>query len=512
MWTCKELREKGRAAFKANYRQCVLVCLIVLVLCTGFSTTPVGTGAGTLTVDGLRNLSPTQAVDEVARSVFGDNLAFWNAFSQVNKSTQGLLATLFNSAGAAGSMLFGALNAVNQFIFRGTVSAAAVLVLGAALLLFYWLFVNNIIRVGEARFYMENRSYPSSSLRRLFMVYRVRHTRHVALVMFLRALFNGLWFLTVAGGFIKRYSYRMVPFILAENPEASWRDTITESRRMMNGNKWRAFVLDLSFLGWRALGLATFGVLGVLYVTPYIAATNAELYMTLRETALAERPGSAAIFRDALLTPDGSVPCKRYPEEDCYIPEHKNRQWLAADYHRTYTLTDLVLLFFTFCFIGYVYEVLYFFIGSGILQNRGTLYGPWLPIYGVGGIAMLVVLKRLVNRPVALFFSSMALCGVIEYTTAWFLETFLHTKWWDYTGFFLNLQGRICLEGLLAFAAMGMIGIYVLAPSLAHLYDKIPKKARHGLCVGLSVAFLTDLTVSVFHPNMNAAVPMQTEK
>ena len=101
--------------------------------------------------------------------------------------------------------------------------------------------------------------------------------------MFLQNLFLGLWtLLFIIPGIVKAYSYRMVPYILADNPEMSSTDIITKSREMMNGHKWDAFVLDLSFLGWLILTALTGGILGIFYVYPYIFETNAELYLALK--------------------------------------------------------------------------------------------------------------------------------------------------------------------------------------------------------------------------------------
>lgn len=65
------------------------------------------------------------------------------------------------------------------------------------------------------------------------------------------------------------YEYMMVPFILAENPDMSRKEVFALSKKMMTGNKWKAFVLDLSFLGWSILGGITLGILNVLFVAPY---------------------------------------------------------------------------------------------------------------------------------------------------------------------------------------------------------------------------------------------------
>lgn len=89
--------------------------------------------------------------------------------------------------------------------------------------------------------------------------------------------------LFIIPGIIKSYEYRMVAYILADQPELTRKEAFELSRKMMNGNKWNAFVLDLSFIGWGFLTAITFGILGIFYVNPYIQHTNAALYLKLKE-------------------------------------------------------------------------------------------------------------------------------------------------------------------------------------------------------------------------------------
>ena len=104
--------------------------------------------------------------------------------------------------------------------------------------------------------------------------------------MFLRGLYTFLWtLLLLIPGIIKSYAYRMVPYILADNPKMGADNAITLSRKMMDGNKFELFVLELSFLGWYLLGLLALGV-GILFVNPYYNATEAQLYLVLREKAI----------------------------------------------------------------------------------------------------------------------------------------------------------------------------------------------------------------------------------
>ena len=76
----------------------------------------------------------------------------------------------------------------------------------------------------------------------------------------------------------------MIPYILAENPTIKRKDAFLLSKKMMKGNKWRTFILDMSFFGWNFLSVLTFGLLSILYVNPYNAATIAELYVELKGT------------------------------------------------------------------------------------------------------------------------------------------------------------------------------------------------------------------------------------
>ncbi len=101
--------------------------------------------------------------------------------------------------------------------------------------------------------------------------------------------------------------------------------------------------------------------------------------------------------------------------------------------------------------------------------------GPWLPIYGSGGIMILVFLRRLAKRPALLFLCIMTLCSTLEYMTSWIMEQVTGLHYWDYSSFFMNLNGRICLEGALTFAVGGFIFVYIAGPFLDNLLSKVQK-------------------------------------
>ena len=95
-------------------------------------------------------------------------------------------------------------------------------------------------------------------------------------------IYQLLWNITIIGGAIKHYSYLMVPYLIAENPHIEAKDAIKMSQLMMNGNKWKAFLTDLTFFGWEVLNVFTLGLVG-LYYSPYYMATFSALYAELRK-------------------------------------------------------------------------------------------------------------------------------------------------------------------------------------------------------------------------------------
>ena len=111
------------------------------------------------------------------------------------------------------------------------------------------------------------------------------HNNYLEIVktMFLRDIFTFLWtLLFIIPGIVKAYEYRMIPYLLADDPTMTKDRAFAESRAMMRGNKWRAFVLDLSFLGWHILSVFTLGILELFYVAPYEFMADAALYESLR--------------------------------------------------------------------------------------------------------------------------------------------------------------------------------------------------------------------------------------
>lgn len=187
------------------------------------------------------------------------------------------------------------------------------------------------------------------------------------------------------------------------------------------------------------------------------------------------------------------------------LSRYFNKQQIYANSQREYSLSTLVLIFFAISVIGWLFEVALYVVDSGVLLNPGVLHGPWLPIYGTGGILALVLLKRWRTKPFISFLLVIGVSGSVEYITGRTLELLTGARWWDYSNFTFNIGGYLCLEALLAFGIFGIALIYVLAPALASQIEKISDRTRKVLIATLLLVFIADVSVSLINPNSMAS-------
>ncbi len=114
-----------------------------------------------------------------------------------------------------------------------------------------------------------------------FIYYYKNKTLSIIGVDLLKTMFLYLWLFTIVGVFIKIYSYSMSEYIKIEYPHLSANDCITESRRIMNGNKFKLFCLHLSFIGWLLLSIITLGALYP-FVFTYMNMSEVEFYNSIK--------------------------------------------------------------------------------------------------------------------------------------------------------------------------------------------------------------------------------------
>lgn len=130
-----------------------------------------------------------------------------------------------------------------------------------------------------------------------------------------------------------------------------------------------------------------------------------------------------------------------------------------------YSAIQWLFFFYFYCFFGWCFESTYVSICKRKLVNRGFMKGPFLPLYGSGAIMMLVVSAPFRDNIVLTFLAGVVGATILEYVTGLVMETIFKVRYWDYSGQFLNFQGRICLTSSLAWG-----GLTILMTRVVHQY------------------------------------------
>ena len=132
------------------------------------------------------------------------------------------------------------------------------------------------------------------------------------------------------------------------------------------------------------------------------------------------------------------------------------------------------LIFILFSFIGWICEVIYVGVTSAHkFVNRGFLHGPICPVYGFGGVVILMLPPSLYATWIPLFLASMILCTTVEYFVSWLMEKLFHTRWWDYSHYKIQLNGRICLLNSILFGFLGVVVIHFVYPLMTDLLNSL---------------------------------------
>lgn len=293
MWKRKELKSKSKKVVKNNYWTAVVVCFLIALLTGEFGFSVLGLLQSDDSIDPNYIRNEKEVIEKVDEVTLNNSMKFpvidkdkvVASLSDGELKVAQVIKDNLNSAIKTQKYIFRISDAVLLFSMRAHYKAIALCV--SALLAFsFKMFIADPLIVGGKRYFLKARKDDKTKAGEAKEVFRKDNWLNVAIIMLLRNIYNALWYLTIIGGFIKKYEYIMIPYILAENPKIKRKEAFELSKQMMKHNKWNTFVLDLSFVGWSILSVITRGLLNVLYVNPYYSATFAELYMNLRENAI----------------------------------------------------------------------------------------------------------------------------------------------------------------------------------------------------------------------------------
>lgn len=164
-----------------------------------------------------------------------------------------------------------------------------------------------------------------------------------------------------------------------------------------------------------------------------------------------------------------------------------------------YAFWLLVIIFFFYSVVGYIVEVTSCSVtNKKVTLSRGYLIGPYIPIFGFGGVFMVYFLSKYQNDILSLFINSMFYCCLLEYLTSLVLEKIFKLRWWDYSTRRFNINGRVCLENGILFGIAGVILVKFFHPILLSVLYSFSNTVIFVLGVVFLTIILSDFCLSTF--------------
>ena len=167
-----------------------------------------------------------------------------------------------------------------------------------------------------------------------------------------------------------------------------------------------------------------------------------------------------------------------------------------------YTLHKWLLLFYLYCFIGWIWESCYVSLKKHKWINRGFLKGPLLPIYGSGAIVVLISTLTVENNLLLVFVIGMISATILEYITGVAMEKLFHVRYWDYSKEPFNINGHICLISSLAWGVFSVLLVTFVNPNIERLVIIIPNGISEVISYIITV-FITIDAVQSFNEAMD---------
>ena len=164
-----------------------------------------------------------------------------------------------------------------------------------------------------------------------------------------------------------------------------------------------------------------------------------------------------------------------------------------------YSFWQILEYFIVYSILGYVIETLYGLLTKGVIESRQSmLYGPFCCIYGLGAICLLCIPKSAKKNNWTLFIAGFIIGSVVEYVVSWVGEVIFNIKWWDYSNFPLNINGRVCVYFSIFWGILTICLNKVINPTVDKALGKIPIKVLHVLTVIIMVFMAFDFIISSF--------------
>lgn len=162
-----------------------------------------------------------------------------------------------------------------------------------------------------------------------------------------------------------------------------------------------------------------------------------------------------------------------------------------------YPIEQLLFMFFIFCNYGWIQESIIESLYHKRVINRGFLKGPYIPIYGVGALLILMVCLPFKENGFAVYFVGLLSCTVLEYFVGWLMETLFHKQFWDYSMLRLTYKNRISLLSSLFWGLLALFMVYVLYGLMDWLVGAADPIFMLAYDIAMGIAMIVDTIITV---------------
>lgn len=164
-----------------------------------------------------------------------------------------------------------------------------------------------------------------------------------------------------------------------------------------------------------------------------------------------------------------------------------------------YDIWRIVQYLIIYSIVGCIIETMYGLLTKGVIESRQSmLYIPFCAICGAGAILLLCIPKGAKKNNWTLFITGFILGSLLEYIVSWVGECIFHIKWWDYSEFPLNINGRICVIFSIFWGILTIILHKVINPTVDKIIEKIPVKIIHVSTIIIIIFIVIDFFVTSF--------------
>ena len=146
---------------------------------------------------------------------------------------------------------------------------------------------------------------------------------------------------------------------------------------------------------------------------------------------------------------------------------------------------------------GWIYEFIFYYFNGGMRTwfMQGGNFLPWINIYAIGAIVVLILTRKIRNKPWLVFLISIIATGIVEYIGGYFCLKVFNARYWDYNveiWNFGNINGFICLRSILFFGISSMLLIYLVLPIFKKIVNKYNTKKFMIICLVIASIFIID--------------------